>query len=148
MSSMTHTDSNIHLIREPVVVDRARTQFRAWLQAEFNRHYHSLRNDDYRRFLRREHPDELVRYDAACEALKDAEFRHFSELQTLGLFLYQQVQLKEAAFRHRRRRLLAGLVMTVVAAGSLLAWHFGVVDLGAVKSAFLTVTDRVAGVLR
>ncbi|HFV9292165.1 TPA: hypothetical protein ACIAIE_001989 [Serratia fonticola] len=147
MSSMTHSD-NVCLLREPEVVSKTRTQFRHWLEAEFNRHYHSLRNDDYRRFLRREHPDELVRYDAACEALKDAEFRHFSELQTLGLFLYQQVQLKEAAFRHRRRRLLAGLAMTVVAAGSLLAWHFGVVDLGAVKSAFLTVTDRVAGVLR
>jgi hypothetical protein len=39
--------------------------------------------------------------------------------------LYQQVQLKEAAFRRRRRRLLAGLAMTVVAAGSLMATTVG-----------------------
>ncbi|EOF6042534.1 hypothetical protein ACK1E5_004924, partial [Salmonella enterica] len=57
-------------VKEPEVFQRTRSEFNRWLQAQFDNHYHTMRNGGYRSFLARNHPAELERYDAACEAMR------------------------------------------------------------------------------
>lgn len=132
MSSTTETKAAASVIpmvtteavKEPEVFQRTRSEFHHWLQAQFDRHYHTMRNGGYRSFLARNHPAELERYDAACEAMRREEFARFAELQTLGLYLHLQVQQKEAYFRRVRNRLLAAMAVTGVATGVVLYGYF------------------------
>ncbi|EAM2981489.1 hypothetical protein SL180_003083 [Salmonella enterica] len=101
-------------VKEPEMFQRTRSEFNRWLQTQFDNHYHTMRNGGYRSFLARNHPAELERYDAACEAMRREEFTRFAELQTLGLYLHLQVQQKEAYFRRVRNRLLAAMAVTGV----------------------------------
>ncbi|MGU6249081.1 hypothetical protein ACV2BK_16775 [Salmonella enterica subsp. enterica serovar Rissen] len=111
-------------VKEPEVFQRTRSEFNRWLQAQFDNHYHTMRNGGYRSFLARNHPAELERYDAACEAMRREEFTRFAELQTLGLYLHLQVQQKEAYFRRVRNRLLAAMAVTGVVTGVVLYGYF------------------------
>ncbi|MBY5172755.1 hypothetical protein FP359_23200 [Klebsiella variicola] len=112
------------LTREPGTIARTRSRFHVWLQAEFDRHYHTLRDGGYRRFLEQNHPAELERYDTACEALRREEFSRFAELQTLGLFLHTQVAEKEARFRRQRNRFLLAMSATGLLTSLGLWAHF------------------------
>ncbi|QDX30937.1 hypothetical protein [Dickeya poaceiphila] len=127
MTEMTNHNLQT-LVTEPSIVSETRTRFQKWLQTQFDQHYRSLRNESYRDFLKAEFPQELAQYDQACEQLRDAEFERFTELQTLGLFLFQQVELKRAELRRRRLRWLSTLAVTTVVTGALAAWHFGIID--------------------
>ncbi|MCV9879235.1 hypothetical protein [Brenneria izbisi] len=111
------------LTREPSAIERTRNRFYDWLQAEFDRHYHTLRDGGYRRFLEQRHPAELERYDAACDALRREEFSRFAELQTLGLFLHTQVAEKEAQFRRRRNRFLLAMSVTGIITSGVVWAH-------------------------
>ncbi|MGQ5291257.1 hypothetical protein ACULN0_18195 [Pectobacterium actinidiae] len=111
------------LTREPGAIERTRNRFYDWLQVEFDRHYHTLRDGGYRRFLEQRHPEELERYDAACEALRREEFSRFAELQTLGLFLHTQVSEKEAQFRRRRNQFLMAMSATGIIT-SAVVWAY------------------------
>ncbi|HAF1610037.1 TPA: hypothetical protein G8M64_004364 [Salmonella enterica] len=111
-------------VSEPEVFQRTRSEFNRWLQEQFDNHYHTMRNGGYRSFLARNHPAELGRYDAACEAMRREEFNRFAELQTLGLYLHLQVQQKEAYFRRVRNRLLAAMAVTGVVTGVVLYGYF------------------------
>lgn len=132
MSSTTETKAAASVIpmvtteqvKEPEVFQRTRSEFHHWLQVQFDRHYHTMRNGGYRSFLARNHPAELERYDAACEAMRREEFTRFAELQTLGLYLHLQVQQKEAYFRRVRNRLLAAMAVTGVVTGVVLYGYF------------------------
>lgn len=118
----TH-DAMRSLTREPGVISRTRSHFYSWLQAEFDRHYHTLRDGGYRRFLEDQHPTELERYDIACEQLRREEFSRFAELQTLGLFLHTQVAEKEAQFRRRRNQFLIAMSATgIITSGVIWAY--------------------------
>lgn len=70
MSVMTTHDTPVSTSTtvEPAIFQKTRNRFNQWLQAEFDKHYHTMRNGGYRSFLMRSHPSELERYDAACEA--------------------------------------------------------------------------------
>lgn len=70
MSVMTTNETPASTVTEPEVFRRTRNRFNQWLQAEFDRHYHTMRDGGYRSFLKKNHPTELVRYDEACEALR------------------------------------------------------------------------------
>ncbi|ATY89420.1 hypothetical protein [Pectobacterium atrosepticum] len=111
------------LTREPGVIERTRSHFYSWLQAEFDRHYNTMRDGGYRRFLEDQHPTELERFDAACEALRREEFGRFAELQTLGLFLHTQVADKEALFRRRRNQFLMAMSATGIITSSVI-WAY------------------------
>ncbi|GKV85748.1 hypothetical protein WCU81_08540 [Pectobacterium atrosepticum] len=111
------------LTREPGVIERTRSHFYSWLQAEFDRHYNTIRDGGYRRFLEDQHPTELERFDAACEALRREEFGRFAELQTLGLFLHTQVADKEALFRRRRNQFLMAMSATGIITSSVI-WAY------------------------
>ncbi|HFJ1309809.1 TPA: hypothetical protein ACGT9I_004022 [Salmonella enterica] len=111
-------------VKEPEVFQRTRSEFNRWLQTQFDNHYHTMRNGGYRSFLARNHPAELERYDAACEAMRREEFSRFAELQTLGLYLHLQVQQKEAYFRRVRNRLLVAMAVTGVVTGVVLYGYF------------------------
>ncbi|WP_404317519.1 hypothetical protein RX799_24780 [Klebsiella oxytoca] len=112
------------LTQEPGMTGQVRSRFHTWLQAQFDRHYHTLRDGGYRRFLAQSHPAELERYDAVCEALRREEFTRFAELQTLGLFLHLQVAEKEAQFRRRRNRFLMAMSVTGAVTSAALWAHF------------------------
>lgn len=125
------------LTSEPGVTGRTRSRFHAWLQAEFDRHYHTLRDGGYRRFLEQNHPLELERYDTVCEALRCEEFTRFAELQTLGLFLHLQVAQKEAQFRRRRNRFLVAMSVTGAVTSAAVWAHFH-------ETQFLHITHQLA----
>lgn len=111
------------LTREPGAIERTRNRFYDWPKVEFDRHYHTLRDGGYRRFLEQRHPEELERYDAACDALRREEFSRFAELQTLGLFLHTQVTEKEAQFRRRRNQFLLAMSATgIITSGVVWAY--------------------------
>lgn len=78
MSVMTTNETPASTVTEPEVFRRTRNRFNQWLQAEFDRHYHTMRDGGYRSFLKKNHPTELVRYDEACEALRREEFACFA----------------------------------------------------------------------
>ncbi len=135
---------SVQALAEPEIFRKTRSRFNQWLQAQFDNHYHTLRNHGYRCFLARHHPTELERYDEACEALRREEFHRFSELQTLGLFLYQQVQLKEKKLRQRRRWLLTGIALTSLVTGVCLMLHAYEVDLSAVYHWLTALPAKIA----
>ncbi|ECA1950207.1 hypothetical protein EJH27_01905 [Salmonella enterica subsp. enterica serovar Virchow] len=145
MSVMTPPETPASVVAEPEVFQRTRNRFNQWLQTEFDRHYHTMRNGGYRSFLRNNHPGELLRYDEACEALRREEFERFAELQTLGLYLHLQVQLKEAQFRRRRNRLLLGLAVTGVVTSVLLYGHFYPEQMQITVSTLATLPGRILG---
>ena len=143
MSVMNINESPASAVAEPAVFRRTRSRFNRWLQAEFDRHYHTLRDGGYRSFLKAHHPAELERYDEACEALRREEFARFAELQTLGLYLHLQVQQKEAQFRRRRNRLLLGMSVTGVVTSALLYGHFHPEPLSLLLSELATLPGRI-----
>lgn len=129
---------------EPEVFRRTRNRFNQWLQTEFDRHYHTMRDGGYRSFLKKNHPTELERYDEACEALRREEFARFAELQTLGLYLHLQVQQKEAQFRRRRNRLLLGMTITGVMTSVLLYANFYPEQLQLISHELATLPGRMS----
>ncbi|EAB1676684.1 hypothetical protein I3Z00_001362 [Salmonella enterica] len=132
-------------VTEPEVFRRTRNRFNQWLQTEFDRHYHTMRDGGYRSFLKKNHPTELERYDEACEALRREEFARFAELQTLGLYLHLQVQQKEAQFRRRRNRLLLGMTITGVMTSVLLYANFYPEQLQLISHELATLPGRISG---
>lgn len=145
MSVMTTNDTPASTVAEPEVFRRTRNRFNQWLQAEFDRHYHTMRDGGYRSFLKKNHPTELLRYDEACEALRREEFARFAELQTLGLYLHLQVQQKEAQFRRRRNRLLLGMTLTGVVTSVLLYGHFHPEQFLLIGQELATLPGRILG---
>ncbi|ELG5397465.1 hypothetical protein Q9565_001418 [Salmonella enterica] len=145
MSVMTTNETPASTVTEPEVFRRTRNRFNQWLQAEFDRHYHTMRDGGYRSFLKKNHPTELLRYDEACEALRREEFARFAELQTLGLYLHLQVQQKEAQFRRRRNRLLFGMTITGVMTSVLLYANFHPEQLQLISHELVTLPGRISG---
>ncbi|MGW03387.1 hypothetical protein EEP06_08645 [Salmonella enterica] len=145
MSVMTTNETPASTVTEPEVFRRTRNRFNQWLQAEFDRHYHTMRDGGYRSFLKKNHPTELLRYDEACEALRREEFALFAELQTLGLYLHLQVQQKEAQFRRRRNRLLLGMTITGVMTSVLLYANFHPEQLQLISHELVTLPGRISG---
>ncbi|ECF2067749.1 hypothetical protein GNV49_11815 [Salmonella enterica subsp. enterica] len=145
MSVMTTNDTPASTVAEPEVFRRTRNRFNQWLQAEFDRHYHTMRDGGYRSFLKKNHPTELLRYDEACEALRREEFARFAELQTLGLYLHLQVQQKEAQFQRRRNRLLLGMTLTGVVTSVLLYGHFHPEQFLLIGQELATLPGRILG---
>ncbi|EEO1554458.1 lytic transglycosylase domain-containing protein [Salmonella enterica] len=137
--------ARISTVTEPEVFRRTRNRFNQWLQTEFDRHYHTMRDGGYRSFLKKNHPTELERYDEACEALRREEFARFAELQTLGLYLHLQVQQKEAQFRRRRNRLLLGMTITGVMTSVLLYANFYPEQLQLISHELATLPGRISG---
>lgn len=135
----------VSTVTEPEVFRRTRNRFNQWLQTEFDRHYHTMRDGGYRSFLKKNHPTELERYDEACEALRREEFARFAELQTLGLYLHLQVQQKEAQFRRRRNRLLLGMTITGVMTSVLLYANFYPEQLQLISHELATLPGRISG---
>ncbi|EDC5308934.1 hypothetical protein GAS11_03330 [Salmonella enterica] len=138
MSVMTTNETPASTVTEPEVFRRTRNRFNQWLQAEFDRHYHTMRDGGYRSFLKKNHPTELVRYDEACEALRREEFARFAEL-------HLQVQQKEAQFRRRRNRLLLGMTVTGVVTTVLLYGHFHPEQLQLIGNELVTLPGRILG---
>ncbi|EEP5105084.1 hypothetical protein HBZ11_004731 [Salmonella enterica] len=145
MSVMTTSETPASTVTEPEVFRRTRNRFNQWLQTEFDRHYHTMRDGGYRSFLKKNHPTELERYDEACEALRREEFARFAELQTLGLYLHLQVQQKEAQFRRRRNRLLLGMTITGVVTSVLLYANFHPEQLQLISHELATLPGRISG---
>ncbi|ECQ2761833.1 hypothetical protein FY688_21360 [Salmonella enterica] len=145
MSVMTTNETPASTVTEPEVFRRTRNRFNQWLQAEFDRHYHTMRDGGYRSFLKKNHPKELLRYDEACEALRREEFARFAELQTLGLYLHLQVQQKEAQFRRRRNHLLLGMTVTGVVTTVLLYGHFHPEQLQLMGHELAVLPGRILG---
>lgn len=143
MSVMTTSETPVSTVTEPEVFRRTRNRFNQWLQTEFDRHYHTMRDGGYRSFLKKNHPTELERYDEACEALRREEFARFAELQTLGLYLHLQVQQKEAQFRRRRNRLLLGMTITGVMTSVLLYANFYPEQLQLISHELATLPGRI-----
>lgn len=137
--------AQVSTVTEPEVFRRTRNRFNQWLQTEFDRHYHTMRDGGYRSFLKKNHPTELERYDEACEALRREEFARFAELQTLGLYLHLQVQQKEAQFRRRRNRLLLGMTITGVMTSVLLYANFYPEQLQLISHELATLPGRISG---
>ncbi|WP_323840229.1 hypothetical protein [Photorhabdus africana] len=65
-------------------------------------------------------------------------------MQTLGLFLYQQVQLKEKKLRQRRRWLLTGIALTSLVTGVCLMLHVYEVDLSAAYHWLIALPAKIA----
>ncbi|EGD6749837.1 hypothetical protein ABCX91_001300 [Salmonella enterica] len=116
MSVMTTNETPASTVTEPEVFRRTRNRFNQWLQAEFDRHYHTMRDGGYRSFLKKNHPTELVRYDEACEAL-----------------------------RRRRNRLLLGMTVTGVVTTVLLYGHFHPEQLQLIGNELVTLPGRILG---
>ncbi|ECG0617713.1 hypothetical protein JHE16_003238 [Salmonella enterica] len=47
MSVMTTSETPVSTVTEPEVFRRTRNRFNQWLQTEFDRHYHTMRDGGY-----------------------------------------------------------------------------------------------------